>query len=89
MRGYSTPRPLGSEDDLVEFDSGEPGLDDWLRKRAITNQATGASRCLVTCRDARVVGYYALATGSVPRLEDSRRIGQRMPNQFRWSCSGG
>src|ERR1035437_4290426 len=79
VRGYSTPRPLGSEDDLVEFDSGEPSLDDWLRKRAITNQATGASRCFVTCRDTRVVGYYALSTGSVQRLEASRLIGQGMP----------
>jgi GNAT superfamily N-acetyltransferase len=50
-----------------------------LRKRAITNQATGASRCFVTCRDTRVVGYYALATGSVQRLEASRLIGQGMP----------
>ena len=79
MSGYSTPRPLGSKDDLAEFDSGGPSLDDWLRKRAITNQAAGASRCFVTCRDARVVGYYALATGSVQRLEASRLIGQGMP----------
>jgi GNAT superfamily N-acetyltransferase len=79
VSGYATPRPLSSEDDLAEFDSGEPSLDDWLRKRAVTNQATGASRCFVTCRDTRVVGYYALATGSVQRLEASRRIGQGMP----------
>jgi len=79
VSGYSTPRPLSSEDDLAEFDSGERSLDDWLRKRAVTNQATGASRCFVTCRDTRVVGYYALATGSVQRLETSRRIGQGMP----------
>jgi GNAT superfamily N-acetyltransferase len=79
VSGYSTPRPIGSEDDLTDFDSGEPSLDEWLRKRSVTNQATGASRCFVTCRDGRVVGYYALATGSVQRLDASQRVGQRMP----------
>ncbi|MEO6503400.1 MAG: GNAT family N-acetyltransferase [Jatrophihabitantaceae bacterium] len=79
MNGYSTPRPISSEDDLADFDSGEPSLDEWLKKRSITNQATGASRCFVTCRDGRVVGYYALATGSIQRLEASLRVGQAMP----------
>lgn len=79
MSGYSTPRPIRSEDSVAEFDSGEPSLDDWLRRRAVTNQASGASRCFVTGRDGRVVGYYALATGSVQRLEASRRVGQGMP----------
>jgi GNAT superfamily N-acetyltransferase len=79
VTAYSTPRPIGSEDDLANFDSGEPSLDEWLRKRALTNQSTGASRCFVTCRDGQVVGYYALATGSVQRLEASRRVGQGMP----------
>jgi len=79
VSGYSTPQPIGSEDDLTEFDCGEPSLDDWLRKRALTNQATGASRCFVTCRDRHVMGYYALATGSVQRHEASRRLGQGIP----------
>ncbi len=78
MSGCSTPRPITGEDDLAEFDSGEPSLDEWLRGRALTNQATGASRCLVTCRDGCVVGYYALATGSVLRIEASRRVGHGM-----------
>lgn len=79
MSQYSAPQPIGSEDDVADFDSGEPSLDEWLRKRAMINQATGASRCFVTCRDRYVVGYYALATGSVQRLEASRRVGQGMP----------
>jgi len=78
VSGYSTPRPISGEDDLAEFDSGEPNLGEWLRGRALTNQATGASRCFVTCRDGCVVGYYALATGSVQRIEASRRIGHQV-----------
>lgn len=79
MTGFSTPRPIRAKDDLTGFDSGEASLDDWLRKRAVTNQATGAFRCFVTCRDRPVVGFYALATGSVHRLEASSRVGQGMP----------
>lgn len=80
MSGYSVPRPIIAVDDLSTFDSGEPSLDDWLRRRALGNQAAGASRCFVTCHDGRVVGYYALATGAVQRLDTSRRIGQGMPD---------
>jgi len=79
VSGYSTPRPITSDDDLADFDSGEPSLDEWLRKRSITNQATGASRCFLTCSGGRAVGYYALATGSVQRREASTRVSQGMP----------
>jgi GNAT superfamily N-acetyltransferase len=79
MRRYSTPRPIAADDVVAGFDSGEPSLDDWLRRRALANQASGASRCFVTCRDGRVVGYYALATGIVQRSDASRRIARNMP----------
>jgi hypothetical protein len=79
VSGYSPPRAIGNEDEIAQLDIGEPSLDKWPRKRAVTNQATGASRCFVTCRDGSVVGYYALATGSVQRLEANRRVGQGMP----------
>ncbi|WP_250280742.1 MULTISPECIES: GNAT family N-acetyltransferase [unclassified Frankia] len=80
MSGCSAPRPIAAADDLSTFDSGESALDDWSRRRALGNRTAGASRCFVTCRDARVVGYYALATGAVQRLDTSRRIGQGMPD---------
>ncbi|WP_239380225.1 MULTISPECIES: GNAT family N-acetyltransferase [unclassified Frankia] len=80
MSGYSAPRPIIASDDLSAFDSGELSLDDWLRRRALGNQAAGASRCFVTIRNGRVVGYYALATGAVQRLGSSRRVGQGMPD---------
>jgi len=79
VSGYSAPRPIAVSDDLSSFDSGEPSLDDWLRRRALGNQAAGASRCFVTCRDGRVVGYYALATGAVQRLDTTSRVARGMP----------
>jgi GNAT superfamily N-acetyltransferase len=79
MTGYSTPRPITAEDVVASFDCGEPSLNDWLRRRALANQASGASRCFVTNRDGAVVGYYALATGSVQRSDASPRTARSMP----------
>lgn len=80
MTGYSPPRPIREGDDVATFDSGEPSLDNYLRTRALTNHATGASRCFVTCRDGRVVGFYALASASVERSSVPGRVRRNMPN---------
>jgi GNAT superfamily N-acetyltransferase len=79
VRRYSTPRPITADDVVTGFDCGEPSLNDWLRRRALTNQDSGASRCFVTSRDSTVAGYYALATGSVQRVAASPRIARSMP----------
>lgn len=80
MSGYSLPRPISESDDVATFDSAEPILDDYLRTRALTNHAGGASRCFVTCRDGRVVGYYALASGAVSHADLSGKFRRNMPN---------
>ena len=45
--------------------TGETSLDEWLRRRALKNQAGGATRTFVVCDDAGVIAYYALASGAV------------------------
>lgn len=80
MRGYSRPRPIREDDDTATFDSGEPSLDDYLRKRAHANHLQGASRCFVTCRHGRVVGYYALAAAGVQRRDAPGRVRRNMPD---------
>jgi predicted N-acetyltransferase YhbS len=40
----------------------------------------GASRCFVTCRDGRVVGFYALASASVERNAVAGRVRRNMPD---------
>jgi predicted N-acetyltransferase YhbS len=45
----------------------------------INNHAGGASRCFVTCRDGRVVGYYALASGAVSHADLSGKFRRNMP----------
>lgn len=78
MSGYSAPRRISDADDVTSFSSGEPSLDDYLRKRALANHVQGGSRCFVTCRDGRVVGFYALASGSVAHADAPGRVRRNM-----------
>lgn len=74
------PELLTAEHDLGGFDSGTPSLDDWLRRRAMQNQASGASRTFVACDGVRVVGYYALAASAVAPDAATGRFRRNMPD---------
>ena len=74
------PEKLSAGHDLSGFDSGEPVLDDWLRRRAEQNEASGASRTYVVCIGKRVVGYYTLAVGAITHAEAPGRIRRNMPD---------
>lgn len=77
----SAPEPLASGHRVDAFDCGEPLLDEWLRKRALGNQASGASRTFVVAdRSGRVMGYYALAAGAVAHGTATRSIRRNMPD---------
>jgi len=80
VTGFSPPRPISEPDDCSAFDSGEPSLDDYLRRRALFNHRQGASRCFVTTRDGRVVGYYALASASIQHSDLAGRYRRNMPD---------
>ncbi|RXR08645.1 GNAT family N-acetyltransferase [Pseudoxanthomonas composti] len=74
----SGPEPLTASHDLAGFSCGKPGLDRWLRARALSNQNEGFTAVMVVREDNRVVGYYGLApTAIVPgQLPRSIRTGQ-------------
>src|SRR5271165_2326904 len=76
----SAPEKLRPDHDLSEFECGEPALDDWLRRRALQNERSGASRTYVVCAGPRVVGYYALAVGAVAHAGAPGRIRRNMPD---------
>lgn len=80
MSGYSAPRPITAGDEVAGFDSGELSLDEYLRGRALANHVEGASRCFVTCREGRVVGFYALASAAVERADTPGRVRRNMPD---------
>jgi predicted N-acetyltransferase YhbS len=80
MNEISPPEKLSEAHDLSAFDCGEPVLNDWLRRRALQNEASGASRTYVVCAGKRVLGYYTLAVGAVAHAEAPGRVRRNMPD---------
>jgi GNAT superfamily N-acetyltransferase len=76
----TAPQPIDESHETGAFDSGAPILDEWLKRRARANQASGASRTYVACEEKRVVAYYALASGAVDIDVASRRVRRNMPD---------
>ncbi len=66
--------------DRSQFDSGVDSLDDWLQRVAPVAAAAGTAATWVLCRANRVVGYYALAMGSVQRSDAPSRLGRGQPD---------
>lgn len=77
--GIGAPEHLDPSHDLSTFDSGVAALDDWLKRRALANEGTGASRTYVVSSERKVVGYYALATGAVALRTATGRARRNMP----------
>lgn len=76
----AAPQPLAEAHQLADFNSGVASLDDWLKRRARSNQASGASRTFVLCDNDKVIGYYALASGGVTIGEAPGRFRRNMPD---------
>lgn len=74
------PEHLNAQHDLSTFDSGVPALDDWLKRRALANEESGASRTYVVSANGKVIGYYALATGAVTLQAATGRARRNMPD---------
>jgi ribosomal protein S18 acetylase RimI-like enzyme len=76
-----TPEPLDSAHIVGAFDCGVGELDLWLKRRALANQLSGATRCFVAVDPAqRVLAYYALAAGAVAREGTSAAVRHNMPD---------
>lgn len=76
----SAPVPLAESHRLSTFDSGVEALDTWLKRRALANQATGATRTFVACDSNVVVAYYALASSAVTVSTATGRFRRNMPD---------
>jgi len=67
--------------DASGFTCRHESLNQWLQKRALANALTGATRTYVVCTDdRRVVGYYALAAGSIAIESAPSRMRRNMPD---------
>ena len=76
----SAPQPLADHHVLDAFDCGVQSLDDWLKRRAAGNQASGASRTYVVCDGEAVVGYYCLAAGALGHADAPGALRRNRPD---------
>lgn len=74
------PQSIKPAHDVSAFDCGRPVLDDWLKRKALANEASGASRTYVVCEDEKVLAYYCIANGAVARSESPGRVRRSMPD---------
>ncbi len=77
----SAPQPLLTEHFLDQFACGEAVLDEWLKRRAMSNQLSGASRTFVVAdQDRRIYAYYAMAAGAVSHQMATSSVRRNMPD---------
>ena len=76
----TVPMPLTEHHLTDGFSCGKDSLDQWLKHRSLKNQIQGASRTFVVCDGARVVAYYALASGAVTSQDATGRFRRNMPD---------
>lgn len=75
------PEPLSTLHHLDDFECGEIVLDEWLKRRAMINQLSGASRTFVVVnQNNRICGYYAIAAGAVSRQMATGAVRRNMPD---------
>jgi len=77
---FTPPAPITADQELADFDSGEPSLNEWLKKRAFKNHMSGASRCFVLCAGANVIGYYSLSAGAISHETAPKSMRRNMPS---------
>lgn len=61
------------------FDCGKDALNRFLHKHALQSQQSGGAQTYVGLVDSTVVGYYALAVGSVEHEQAPERIKKGLP----------
>jgi GNAT superfamily N-acetyltransferase len=79
--GIAVPELLALKHITGDFHCSDPSLDEWLKRKALKNQTSGASRTFIICESdsKQVIGFYALATGSVQRQIVSGALRRNMP----------
>ena len=75
------PVPITAGHDTTAFVCRQDALNKWLRQRSLANASSGASRTYVVCAEnQQVVGYYALAAGSITAESAPSRMRRNMPD---------
>jgi len=80
MGRLTPPTSLTVDHQTAGFDCGIDSLNEWLIRRALKNEYGGGSRTYVVCDDKQVMGYYAIAAGSVDHGGAPGLIRRNMPD---------
>lgn len=77
-RRFGDVEPLTASHQLTGFDCGSQAQTNWLIEHALQSHRSGLSRVYVVTDQPsrRVVGYYALAAGSVAPVQVPQRLAQ-------------
>ena len=71
---YDAVRKLATSDIIEGFDSGQPALNQFLQRFALTNQTANSAQTYVSCKEGAVVGFYSLVVGSVEPEKTAPRV---------------
>lgn len=76
---FTPPAAIGPAHDVSQFRCTHAELTDWLQRKSLANEIAQASRTFVVCESRCVVGYYALAAGSIEHAASPGSIRRNMP----------
>ncbi len=79
IKAFSGVEKLTKDHDLKSFSCNRPALDEWLKKYALTAQASDSAKTYVVHKDNAVLGYYALTAGCIKVAEATGRAGAGQP----------
>ena len=79
MEEIAAPRLLQADDDTLAFDCGVDVLNSWLKRRALLNHLSGASRTYAAMSGKRIAAYYCLSAGSIQHAAATGNVRRNMP----------
>ena len=79
MEEIAAPRLLQADDETLVFDCGVDVLNTWLKRRALLNHLSGASRTYVAMSGKRIAAYYCLSAGSIQHAAATGKVRRNMP----------
>jgi len=74
VSGFGTIEKLRRDHSLDGFDCGKEELNSFLKRQALTNQASDSAQTYVLAEGPVVKGYYSLAAGTVYHEEATERV---------------
>lgn len=80
--GINAPELLTANHIISNFSCGVQELDDWFKKKAIKSQTRSHTKVYVVTESEtmEVVGFYAIAMGSIQRIDAISSFRRNAPN---------